>query len=75
MSEDVQCLADAQGEDADPSVWYTVPGIFTSSLKPADCPESLVTYSRTQGLLPEDAELGTLVARGWGDSSPWLVPE
>eukprot|EP00969_Alexandrium_andersonii_P111665 4931597-Alexandrium_andersonii.AAC.1 len=67
-------LADAQGEEMDPFVWYTVPGIFTSSLKPASCPESLVVSSRTQGLLPEVTEAGALVAGGWGDTD-WLVPE
>eukprot|EP00969_Alexandrium_andersonii_P173692 7678887-Alexandrium_andersonii.AAC.1 len=60
LEKDIQTLADAQGEEMDPFVWYTAPGIFTSSLKPASCPESLVVSSRAQGLLPEVTEAGAL---------------
>eukprot|EP00969_Alexandrium_andersonii_P300174 13270242-Alexandrium_andersonii.AAC.1 len=42
LMDDLQALADAHGEDTDPFVWYTVPGIFTSSLKSACCPDQLV---------------------------------
>eukprot|EP00969_Alexandrium_andersonii_P253981 11225644-Alexandrium_andersonii.AAC.1 len=53
LEDDLQTLADAQGEETDPFVWYTVPGIFTSSLRSARCPDQLVVSSRTQGLRTE----------------------
>eukprot|EP00969_Alexandrium_andersonii_P323851 14309304-Alexandrium_andersonii.AAC.1 len=45
MSEDIEALTNAQGEDADPFVWYTVPGIFTTSITEPTCPESPVSYT------------------------------
>eukprot|EP00969_Alexandrium_andersonii_P228598 10095995-Alexandrium_andersonii.AAC.1 len=57
-----------------PCVWYAALGIFTSSELPANCPESLVISSRTEGLAPEVTEVGSLIAGGWGSSNS-LVPE
>eukprot|EP00969_Alexandrium_andersonii_P095022 4197142-Alexandrium_andersonii.AAC.1 len=56
IDDDVETLAGAQGEDTDPFVWYTVPGIFTTSITEPTCPESLVMYSRSRGLRTETTE-------------------
>eukprot|EP00969_Alexandrium_andersonii_P162335 7175161-Alexandrium_andersonii.AAC.1 len=60
--DDVSRLCHAQGEDWAPFVWYTVPGVFTSSELPAYCPASLVISCQTDGLVPEATQVGSLVA-------------